>query len=142
MRYCLALDLQRDAALIAEYEQWHRGIWPEIRASILEGGITEMEIYRLEDRLIMIMETVEGFNFEKKAAMDAANPAVQRWEELMWKYQVAIKPLEAARPKDNNETIAGNAPDSKQDIPGNEPGGRRGEKWRLMDKIFSLGDSK
>jgi len=112
MRYCLALDLQKDASLIAEYEAWHREIWPEIRASILEGGITEMEIYRLEDRLFMIMETGEGFSFEKKAAMDAASPAVQRWEELMWKYQLAI------------------------------PGGRSGEKWRLMDKIFSLNDSK
>jgi len=49
-----------------------------------------------------------GFTFEKKAARDAANPAVQRWEELMWKYQVAV------------------------------PGGRPGEKWRLMDRIFSL----
>jgi L-rhamnose mutarotase len=121
----LALDLQKDAALIAEYEQWHRGIWPEIRDSILDSGITEMEIYRLEDRLFMIMETDESFNFEKKGAMDAANPAVQRWEELMWKYQVAIKPLEADSPKDNKET-----------------GGKPPEKWRLMDKIFSLGDSE
>ncbi|HEY4062908.1 MAG TPA: L-rhamnose mutarotase [Puia sp.] len=112
MRYCLALDLQRDVVLIAEYEQWHRAIWPEIRESILEGGITEMEIYRLEDRLFMIMETGDDFSFEKKAAMDAANPAVGRWEELMWKYQAAI------------------------------PGGRPGEKWRLMDRIFVLNDSK
>jgi len=108
MRYCLALDLQKDRASIAEYEAWHREIWPEIRASILDSGITDMEIWRLEDRLFMIMETGPGFTFEKKAARDAANPAVQRWEELMWKYQVAV------------------------------PGGRPGEKWRLMDRIFSL----
>jgi len=50
------------------------------------------------------------FSFEKKAKMDAANPVVQRWEEQMWKYQVAI------------------------------PGGKPGEKWRQMDKIFSLKD--
>ena len=108
MRYCLALDLQRDPALIAEYEAWHRDVWPEIKASILDGRITEMEIWRLEDRLFMIMETAEDFSFERKAAMDAANPAVQRWEELMWKYQIAV------------------------------PGGRPGEKWRLMDRIFYL----
>ena len=112
MRYCLALDLKNDPELIAGYEQWHADIWPEIRASILVGGITDMEIYRLEDRLFMIMETEEGFSFEKKAAMDAANPAVQRWEELMWKYQSAV------------------------------PGGGPGEKWRLMDKIFSLTEKK
>lgn len=108
MRYCLALDLNKDEKLIAEYENWHKDIWPEIRQSILEGGITDMEIYRLEDRLFMIMETGKDFSFEKKAAMDAADPAVQRWEELMWKYQVAI------------------------------PGGKPGEKWRLMERIFSL----
>ncbi|HLZ85660.1 MAG TPA: L-rhamnose mutarotase, partial [Puia sp.] len=90
MRYCLALDLQSDPALIAEYEQWHREVWPEIKASILDGGILQMEIWRLENRLFMIMETGPEFGFEKKAAMDAANPIVQRWEELMWKYQVAI----------------------------------------------------
>ena len=104
----MALDPQKDPALIAEYEVWHRDVWPEIKASILDGGITEMEIWRLEDRLFMIMETAEDFTFERKAGMDAANPAVQRWEELMWKYQVAV------------------------------PGGRPGEKWRLMDRIFLL----
>jgi len=57
MRYCLALDLQKDATLIAEYEEWHRAIWPEIRTSITGSGITEMEIWRLENRLFMIMET-------------------------------------------------------------------------------------
>lgn len=108
MRYCLALDLQSDPALISEYENWHREVWPEIKASILDSGITNMEIYRLENRLFMIMETNEDFSFEKKAAADAANPAVEKWELLMWKYQKSI------------------------------PGGRPGEKWRLMNKIFEL----
>jgi len=108
MRHCLALDLQSDPALIAEYENWHREVWPEIKASILDSGITQMEIYRLENRLFMIMETNATFSFEKKAAADAANPAVEKWEQLMWKYQLAI------------------------------PGGRPGEKWRLMNKIFEL----
>jgi L-rhamnose mutarotase len=107
-RYCLALDLDKDEKLIAEYEQWHQDVWPVIKKSILESGIINMEIYRLEARLFMIMETDDKFSFDKKAAMDAANPDVQRWEELMWKYQVAI------------------------------PGGQPGEKWRIMNKIFSL----
>ena len=108
MRYCLALDLKNDPALIVEYEAWHRAVWPEISRSILDSGIERMEIYRLEDRLFMIMETGADFSFDKKAVLDAANPEVQRWEELMWKYQSVI------------------------------PGGQPGEKWRLMDQIFSL----
>ena len=107
-RYCLALDLKNDPALIAEYEQRHQAIWPEIRQSILDAGITVMDIYRFGNRLFMIMETEDAFSFEKKAAMDEANPTVQEWEQLMWQYQ--------------------------QEIPGAKPG----EKWALMDRMFSL----
>ena len=79
-RYCLALDLVNDAEMIAEYEALHKAIRPEIEKSILDAGVTQMEIFRIENRLFMIMETVDDFSFEKKDAMDAANPKVQEWE--------------------------------------------------------------
>ncbi len=107
-RYCLTLDLKDDPALIAEYERYHTAIWPEIHKSIVESGITNMEIYRHDTRLLMIMETNDSFSFEKKAAMDAGNAKVQEWETLMWKYQ---QPLKNAL---------------------------KGEKWVLMNKIFDL----
>ena len=86
-RYCLALDLKDDAVLIAEYEECHSNVWPEILMSIKESGIEQMEIHRAGNRLFMIMETKDDFSFEKKATMDAANDKVQQWEQLMWKYQ-------------------------------------------------------
>lgn len=108
-RYYLALDLKNDAVLIAGYEAYHKKIWPEIAQSIKEAGIEQMEIYRTGNRLFMIMEVNDEFSFEKKKASDAANPKVQEWEQLMWKYQQAL------------------------------PGSKPGEKWVLMEKIFSLG---
>jgi L-rhamnose mutarotase len=107
-RHCLTLDLKDDQELIAEYERHHLAVWPEVRQSILDAGITAMEIYRFDTRLFMIMETGDSFSFEKKAAADAANPKVQEWETLMWNYQ---QPLKKAL---------------------------KGEKWMLMDKIFEL----
>jgi L-rhamnose mutarotase len=107
-RYCLTLDLKDDLALIAEYEKYHTLIWPEIRKSIIDSGITNMEIYRFDTRLFMIMETDDSFSFERKAGMDAANSKVQEWENLMWNYQ---QPLKKAV---------------------------KGEKWVLMNKIFGL----
>lgn len=109
-RYCLALDLVDDPQLIAEYEQWHKAesAWPEVRKSITDSGISNMEIYRTGNRLFMIMETADDFSFERKGAMDAANEKVQEWEQLMWKFQ---QPL---------------------------PWAKEGEKWILMDKIFNL----
>ncbi|WP_298707835.1 MULTISPECIES: L-rhamnose mutarotase [Chitinophaga] len=107
-RYCLALDLKNDPALIAEYEAYHRAVWPEILDSIRGAGVEACEIYRAGNRMFMIMEVGPDFSFERKAAMDAANAKVQEWETLMWKYQEAI------------------------------PVAKPGEKWVMMDKVFSL----
>jgi len=58
--------------------------------SILDAGITNMEIYRTGNRLFMIMETEDDFSFERKAAMDTANFKVQQWQRLMWKFQQSL----------------------------------------------------
>lgn len=108
MRYCLALDLMDDANTISEYERWHQKVWPEILDSIRDSGITSMEIYRAGNRLMMIMETTPEFSFERKRIADQANPRVQEWEKLMWSYQQAL------------------------------PFAKPGEKWVIMQKIFSL----
>lgn len=107
-RYCLALDLKDDEELIKEYELRHKSVAPAIIESITSAGITVMDIYRAGNRLFMIMEVDESFSFERKNAMDAANPAVQEWEQHVWKYQQAL------------------------------PFAKPGEKWVLMEQIFAL----
>ena len=107
-RYCFALDLNDDPKLIAEYKDWHTRVSPEIKKSITDAGITRMDIYAVGNRMFMIMDTTDDFEFEKKKKMDASNPLVQQWETQMWKYQ---KPLPFAKP---------------------------GEKWMLMEQIFQL----
>ncbi len=96
LKYCFTLDLKNDPALIKAYEEQHTAIWPEITKSIMDSGITNMEIYRFETRLFMIMEAVDDFSFERKAEMDAANPKVQEWENLMLTYQ---QPFEGSAQK-------------------------------------------
>ena len=107
-RYCLTVDLKPDEVLIQEYKEYHKTVWPEIIQSIKDSGITNMEIYCRDNRLFMIMETIDDFSFSEKARLDEANPKVQEWERLMWKYQQAL------------------------------PTAKPGEKWVLMDKIFDL----
>jgi L-rhamnose mutarotase len=108
MRYCLALDLKDDPQLIAAYEEYHQSVWPEIIDSIKSSGITSLEIYRVANRLFMIMETNTHFSFEQKAMLDAKNEIVQQWEKTMWEYQQAL------------------------------PTAKPGEKWMLMEKICTL----
>ncbi len=109
MRYALALDLVDDESLIAEYEKAHEKIWPEVRDHIRGHGVISMEIYRLGTRLFMVME-VDPAIFSTKAMAQASksNPAIVRWETLMWKHQAPT------------------------------PWTPTGEKWVEMHKIFDL----
>ncbi|WP_282133485.1 L-rhamnose mutarotase [Cellulophaga baltica] len=109
-RYCYSCDLKDDSKLIAEYKAYHAEgkAWPEITKSIKDAGIVDMQIYLTGNRMFMIMEVNDTFNPDKKAAMDAQNPKVQEWENLMWDYQ--------------------------QELPWAE----KGEKWIALDKIFHL----
>jgi L-rhamnose mutarotase len=88
MRYCLALDLKDDPELIARYEQLHRDVWPDVIRHIRENGVLSMEIYRLGTRLFMIMETDDAvYDADRMAQRASSDPAVQRWETLMWEMQ-------------------------------------------------------
>lgn len=107
-RYSLTLGLKNDPELIRQYEELHKNVWPEIISSIKDAGIENMQIYRYETRLFMIMEVNDDFSFEKKQQSDKNNAKVQEWEELMWRYQ---QPLE---------------------------GTVKVEKWKLMEKVFEL----
>jgi L-rhamnose mutarotase len=107
-KYAFALDLKDEEASIAKYEEIHQNIWPEIRKTILDAGITSMDIYRIGNRLFMLMETTDDFSFDAKAKADSENPKVQEWENYMWTFQQAL------------------------------PWAKEGEKWMLMKQIFNL----
>ena len=53
-RYALALDLVDQPQLISEYVSYHQQVWPEIKASIKDAGVENMEIYRVGNRLFMV----------------------------------------------------------------------------------------
>jgi L-rhamnose mutarotase len=94
--------------LIRKFEEYHQNVWPEVLDSLRDSGIEHMEIYRIGNRLFMVIEVEDHFSFDKKAKMDAANEKVQEWEVLMWEYQQAL------------------------------PMAKPGEKWLPMEKIFEF----
>ena len=58
--------------------------------------------------MFMIMEVDETFDLVKRAKMDAENPKVQEWEQLMWDFQQA------------------------------QPWAKNGEKWLPLEKNYQL----
>ena len=104
------LDLKDNPELIAEYRRRHSDgeAWPEIIDGIKEVGILEMEIYLVDTRLFMIVETALDFDWDTAMARLATLPRQQEWEDYMSEFQVAAQ------------------------------GSSSDEKWRMMERIFYL----
>ncbi|MEJ5996559.1 L-rhamnose mutarotase [Pedobacter sp. Du54] len=109
-KYCFIVDLKDDVNLIAMYENYHRPgvIWPEIVEGIKQCGILEMDIYRVGDRLVMILETIPDFDLKRDFAKMTTLPRQKEWATIMHKFQKKI-------------------PFAKPD-----------EHWVLMTRIFNL----
>ncbi|WP_298552323.1 L-rhamnose mutarotase [uncultured Parabacteroides sp.] len=109
-RYCQTLDLKDDPELIAEYRKRHTEdeAWPEILQGLRSVGILEMEIYILDNRLFMIVETPLDFDWDEAFERLAALPRQEEWETYMSIFQVA------------------------------RPGATSAEKWRMMERMFHL----
>ena len=108
MRYCMALDLKNDPKLIEEYKNHHQKVWKEILDGIREVGILDMQIFLIANRMFMIMDVVEGFDFDLQMQKLGNLPRQKEWEKFMWDFQQAL------------------------------PWANEGEKWLPMEKVFQL----
>lgn len=92
--------------MIAKYVEVHAHVWSEIIAGQREVGILDMQIYRHDRSLFMIMDTVDDFDFERDMARLAGLPRQAEWEAYVSQFQ------------------------------GCQADARSDEKWQLMERIF------
>ncbi len=107
-RFCQTLDLRDDPEMIEKYVEAHSRVWPEVQAGIREVGILDMQIFRRGNRLFMIMDTVDEFDFVADNARLAGLPRQAEWEAYVAQFQ------------------------------GCDPDAPSTQKWQLMEKIFEL----
>jgi len=107
-RYCQTLELPNDPAKIIAYTDAHAHVWPVIQEGIKEVGILDMQIYIKGNRLFMIVDTVDDFDWEKDNARLAKLPMQDKWEAYVAQFQ------------------------------GCDPDAPSTAKWQLMEKIFEL----
>jgi L-rhamnose mutarotase len=108
----MALDLQNDEELIASYERYHQpgGIWPEIPKGIREAGIADMQIYRIGNRLFMIVDYDRTTDLKEAFEKMRTMPRQGEWATLMDGFQRVL-------------------PEAKED-----------EHWATMKPVFLLND--
>lgn len=111
-RFVQTLTLNSNEEARREYIKWHspEHNWKEIRNGIREVGIIEMEIYILGNTLVMIVDTPEGFDWEKAMARLATLPRQAEWEAFVSQFQ------------------------------GCNANATSDEKWQMMQRIFFLYD--
>lgn len=109
-RYVQILDLKDDPNLIKEYKSWHQKgkIFPEVVEGMREVGILEMEIYNVDNHLVMIVEVAEDFDWDKQFDKLSKMPRQAEWESQMDHYQDTI------------------------------PGATSDGKWKMLERFFAL----
>ncbi len=111
-RFCKTLTLEDDPRLIEDYKKVHAAgaAWPEITRGMIEVGILDMEIYIIGTRLVMIMDTIPGFDHDRAMDKLATKPRQSEWEAYVSRFQ---------------RTSAEASAD---------------EKWQMIERIYKLGD--
>jgi L-rhamnose mutarotase len=108
-RHVLTLDLREGDGIVEAYCRHHRSIPPAVVESLRAVGVEALDIYRLERRLVMVLDTADDFDLQAGFARHAASdPRCAEWEALMKTFQ--------------------------QPPPGAGPG----ELWTLMEPVFHL----
>ena len=109
-RYCQMLTLRDNPELIKAYKKAHskEEFWKEIKEGIQQVGILEMEIYILENQLVMIVEAPMDFDWDSAMAKLATLPRQEEWERHVSNFQ------------DCNENDTSD------------------EKWKMMERMFHL----
>lgn len=107
-RYCQMLELVYDKEMIEKYVEAHAHVWPEVMQGQHEVGILDMQIYRHGNKVFMICDTVDEFDWERDMARLSTLPRQAEWEAHVAQFQ------------------------------GCDPHAPSAAKWHLMDKIFQL----
>jgi L-rhamnose mutarotase len=103
-----ALDLKNDPEIIEKYKEYHRNVWPEVKDSLGEIGITAMRIFCLGNHLFMYMETVDDFDPDGLQEYTEKNPRAGEWNDLMFTFQQVV------------------------------PEAAEGELWAAMEQVYDL----
>ncbi|MEO6237311.1 MAG: L-rhamnose mutarotase [Vicinamibacterales bacterium] len=104
----LMVDLKDDPAIVASYLEHHQTVWPDVRRSLQAAGVRTMDIYILDRRLVMIVDTGAQDLRECLAAHAGSGPRIAQWEALMRSLQEP------------------------------SPGAPAGEWWTAMQPVFHL----
>lgn len=96
----MTTDLINDSAAISQYEYFHskQGVWPELKKANMASGISEIQIFRFGNRLVMMVTYPKNADLAKMDSLYvAADPKVKEWGLLMSKFQKSLPGVDSSQ---------------------------------------------
>ena len=106
--FAMTINLKNDAAVIEQYKEHHRNVWPEVLDGLKSIGISKMKIFLHGRNLLMYLEAPDDFDLERDFPRYMESPRALAWDRLMRQFQ---EPVARAR---------------------------EGEWWSGMEQVFEL----
>lgn len=104
-----ALDLVDDPAVISDYVEWHRKVWPEIMRGMAGVGVLSQNIYLIGNRLFMVLQVEDDFDYARDFGRYLEEtPRAAEWDTMMRKLQRTV------------------------------PWAAEGELWAHMERVYDL----
>lgn len=89
--FAQVLDLKDDPEIIAEYEEYHRNVWPEVIEALKGIGIQRMEIFRVGNHLFMYYTAPDDFDPARDfQGYTERAPRAAEWNDLMMTFQQKV----------------------------------------------------
>lgn len=101
-------DLVNEPALIKVYDSMHskNGIWPELKKANLASGIHEIKIYRVDNRLFMMVTVPADADPSRMDSLYlGADKKIEVWNKMMSNFQRALPGVDTTKKWSSMELI-------------------------------------
>lgn len=101
-------DLVNEPALIKVYDSMHskNGIWPELKKANLASGIHEIKIYRVDNRLFMMVTVPSDADPSRMDSLYlGADKKIEVWNKMMSNFQRALPGVDTTKKWSSMELI-------------------------------------
>ena len=92
--FAMTLNLKDEAAVIEQYKEYHRNVWPEVLVGLKSIGISKMKIFLQGRSLFMYLEAPDDFDLERDFPRYMESPRARAWDDLMRQFQEPVRRAE------------------------------------------------
>ncbi len=96
----MTTELINDSTVFAFYDSLHskEGVWPELRKANMASGIKEIEIYRYDNRVMMMLSFPSNADPVKMDSLYlSADKRVKEWTDLMSSLQRSLPGIDTTQ---------------------------------------------